>query len=129
MGLFELSLAKQCTAEMVAGRSQGYRVVIDASVQRGFTDAGVFLFLRRGENVDFFTGVCSPADLSDYMLDRPDEHGWVRRSKLDLIFADRLTGEETTVQILAELQILTDEMSKLSTSLSTVENIIVASAT
>ena len=51
---------------VVDGRSQGYRIRIQAKVKSGFNDANVFRYQKINDEEALFTGVCSPADIVDY---------------------------------------------------------------
>lgn len=118
MSTYALSISSQMTAQMVEGRTQGYRLLMTAVVAAGFVDAGVFLFLRTG-NLDVFQAVCSPQNLNDYFLAAPGTpEPWLRLDHIDLVFSSQLEAAEIEREIREELKQLCDEMTKLVADLT-----------
>lgn len=114
---YEISIRRQDSMDAAEGRGQGHRVVLTATVVRGFHDAGVFVSRQRGAGLDF-TNVATPADLVDLDLNNPDEDGRLRSDTLDLTFASRLTADEVVEELLEELQVLCDELARINDTLT-----------
>lgn len=115
---YAISVSSQTTAQVVEGRTQGYRLLMTLTVAAGFVDAGLFLFLRTGED-DVFQAVCSPQNLNDYFLAAPGApEPWLRLDHIDLVFSSQLEAVEIEREIREELKQLCDEMTKLVADLT-----------
>lgn len=112
---YVLNITQQQTANYVPGRTQGFRLLLTATVVSGFTDAGVFLFLQNGTS-QYFQSVCSVADLTDYRTDTPSEEGFIRLSAIDLLFACESLSNDALQGILADIQVLCTQMQKVTSS-------------
>lgn len=114
---YELSIRRQDSPEAAEGRSQGHRVVLTATVVRGFKDAGVFVSMRK-TSADFFTNVASPSDINDLDLNNVDEDGRLRHDVLDLVFSAKSLADEVIDEIMVELTVLCEEMARLNGSIN-----------
>ncbi len=109
---FSISLARQDSSS-----NQGHRVKLTVSVTSGFQDPGLFRFQRMGGNQDFFTGICSPADLVDLLLNTPNEEAWFRLATADLLYPSEEIAQDITDSILTELKTLCQEMAAIQANL------------
>ncbi len=126
---FIISVARQETEHYVGARTQGYRVILTLQSPVGFTDPGLFRFNRMGGNQDFFTGVCSPADLTDWLLNTPVAPDFTFRSATaDLVYPSKTIAIEITDSILLELKTLCQEMKKLQSDLGIATNSVINSS-
>jgi hypothetical protein len=125
---YSLSVSYQTTPQYVPGRTQGFRVVMNATVVSGFADAGVFVFLRAG-TIDQFQCLASPAQLVDLPLNAPTpaSQGFFRQTGLDMIFPCKDDGQEFIAAMVAppdgagnqgEVYTLCSEMGNLGNNLS-----------
>lgn len=118
-GSFALAVTKQVTANVVAGRTQGYRLKLSVAPTSGFQDGGVFMMLTLDSQNAELQGICGPADLNDLALNTPDGEGFFRTTTLDLTFASQSEALGVLTDIETQLKTLCDEMAKLQTDLTT----------
>lgn len=94
-GHYGIMLIPYLPARIVAGRTQVYRLVVDATKNRNMTDE-VFVYQRKpilfGDQPykDDFVNVASPADIADYPINSPvpgdNTRPFFRLSRVDLLF-------------------------------------------
>lgn len=111
----------------IEGRSQGWRIVLKLRIKTGFSDAMLFRYQKISAEEVLFTGVCSTADLADYGPTPRRDDGFFRNAEASLDFASRSEAYQIRDQIIAELETLCNEMSRISTNLSPVVTIEVSS--
>lgn len=124
---YALSVSYQ-TTPYVPGRTQGFRVVMTATVVSGFADAGVFVFLRNGL-IDDFQCLACPSQLTDLPLSAPSptSQGFWRSALVDMTFQSQAEGLAFIASMVAspdgngnqgEVQTLCSEMGNLTNHLS-----------
>jgi hypothetical protein len=124
---YALSVTRQDSGAYIAGTSQGYRVILTVTVVSGFSDAGVFCFIQEGQQ-NFFTNICSPADLADWLYQVPDPTtGRFRLHVADLTYPSKDVAEQLTAQIMGQLDTLCKEMARLANDLGTSGTTILSS--
>lgn len=81
----------------VSGRTQGYRMQIQASDAVGMGNE-IFVFQRMPAGAGFndvFTNVASPSDMDDYPVGAPDPGGmFFRLAAIDLVFRNVTLADE-----------------------------------
>lgn len=100
---YSLELERESLETYVAGRTIGYRLIVNAINPIRMTDK-VFLYERQphrteqDEERDIFVSVCSPGDLSAYPIDQPgsgEGPPLYRLSYVDLVFRSTQGVEDT----------------------------------
>lgn len=104
--------------EVVAGRSQGYRIGLKAAVESGFRDADVFRYLRISDEEALLSGVCSPSDLIELGQEPHPQTGMFRADRLDLVFPSQDQAYEIRDEMLAEIEVLCCEMARITNSVT-----------
>jgi hypothetical protein len=109
------------------GRDQGWRFTLMARVKSGFQDAMIFRYQKISATEVLFTGVCSPADLADFGPVPQKENGFFRSATTTLDFAARTDAYEIRDSVLAEIETLCNEMSRISGYMTPVQTIEISS--
>ena len=109
------------------GRDQGWRFTLTARVKSGFQDPMVFRYQKISADEVMFTGVCSPADLADFGPVPATENGFFRSATTTLDFAARTDAYAIRDSILAEVEALCNEMSRISSNMTPVQTIEISS--
>jgi len=122
-----ITLSKYGQEQYTAGRTQGYRMVIEVDEVCNVS-ANIFLYQvsfpdpETGETTSRFKAVCSPSDIEQYPIDEPESGGtYYRLSSADLLFRAVSLADETwdairgDVEELVETLGLMDEMGLIET--------------
>ncbi len=125
---YVISLAVQRTEHDVPARTQAFRLRIVATAVSGFQDAGVFICQQVAGAVAQFTNIASPANLTEYALDVPDQQtGFFRSAICDIILYNMPDLDEALLQIEAQLKVLCQEMLKLQVDLGPSVIVVISS--
>jgi hypothetical protein len=125
--VYAISVARQDTNRYVPGTSQGYNVSLTITVTSGFVDAGLFLFQVVGNQQNLIS-VCSPSNLVDWLLNQPNaQTGYVRLATCTLTYPSKDLAIQCTNDMLGQLQILCNEMSRLANDVGPVNTYSITS--
>ena len=110
-------LSKYGQEQYTAGRTQGYRMVIEVDEVCNIT-ANIFLYKvsfpdpETGETTARFKAVCSPADIEQYPIDEPESGGtYYRLSSADLLFRAVSLADETWESIRGDVEELVETLN------------------
>ena len=99
---YNITLEKELSTYVVAGRTQAYRLVVTVIDATGLNDPNIFLYLQlpadaAGNQMAKFQCMCSPLDLETYPAGAPslDSNGFFRLAQADLIYGSTEVLEET----------------------------------
>ena len=118
-----ITLLKYGQSQFVAGRTQGYRMVIEVDEVCNVSE-NIFLYRvafpnpETGESMSRFEAVCSPADLEQYPIGEPEDGGSLYRlSAADLLFRSVNAADETWDSIRGDVEELVNTLNAMDNML------------
>jgi len=128
-----IKLVKEAQGTYVSGRTQGYRIVVNATESSGIPKE-IFVFQRKPGSgadpavpyLDEFTNIASPADLEEYPVGAPIDPNapFFRMATVDLVFRSEELAADAWAGILSDAAGLVEALNYMD-NLSQVEEVII----
>jgi hypothetical protein len=110
---FKIDLLRESiqTKETISGRSNCFRMRVEAKNPVNLLDAGIFLYWADGNNPPVFQAVCKPSDLEAYELDGT-ALGFSRKDYVDVLETSLERLEEDWDAIWTDVDVLLENLNR-----------------